>query len=36
MSGGTETATFGVPGGSLTINRNIHDSLIRTGLNYYF
>jgi opacity protein-like surface antigen len=36
LSGGTATSSFGVPGGALTINRNIHDSLIRTGLNYYF
>ena len=36
LSGGTETSAFGVPGGTLTVNRNIHDSLIRTGLNYYF
>jgi outer membrane immunogenic protein len=36
LSGGTSTNTFGVPGGTLTINRNIHDSVIRTGLNYYF
>jgi outer membrane immunogenic protein len=36
LSGGTETTTFGVPGGTLTVNRNIHDSVIRTGLNYYF
>ncbi len=36
LSGGTETTAFGVPGGTLTVNRNIHDSQIRTGLNYYF
>jgi outer membrane immunogenic protein len=36
LGGGTVTTAFGVPGGTLTINRNIHDSLIRTGLNYYF
>jgi outer membrane immunogenic protein len=36
LSGGSETSSFGVPGGTLTVNRNIHDSQIRTGLNYYF
>jgi outer membrane immunogenic protein len=36
MSGGTASDAFGVPGGTLTINRNIHDSVIRSGLNYYF
>ena len=36
LSGGTVTTAFGVPGGTLTINRNIHDNVIRTGLNYYF
>lgn len=36
MNGGTLSTTFGVPGGTLSVNRNINDSLIRTGLNYYF
>jgi outer membrane immunogenic protein len=36
LSGGTLTTSFGVPGGTLTINRNIHDNVFRTGLNYYF
>jgi outer membrane immunogenic protein len=36
LNGGTTNSAFGVPGGTLTINRNIHDSVIRTGLNYYF
>ena len=35
-SGGTLNSSFGVPGGTLTVNRNIHDSVFRTGLNYYF
>jgi outer membrane immunogenic protein len=44
LSGGSTNTSFGFPdgvvpgfpGGTLTVNRNIHDSLIRTGLNYYF
>jgi outer membrane immunogenic protein len=36
LSGGTVTTAFGFPGGTMTVNRNIHDSVMRTGLSYYF
>jgi outer membrane immunogenic protein len=36
LGGGSVNSAFGFPGGTLTVNRNIHDNVIRTGLNYYF
>jgi iron complex outermembrane receptor protein len=36
LNGTSVNNAFGFPGGTLTVNRNINDNLIRTGLNYYF
>jgi outer membrane immunogenic protein len=36
LNSGSISDSIGIPGGTLTVSKNVHDNVIRTGLNYHF